>query len=433
MIKEITNISATKKKIAITVPADAIQGEIDRTLEGLKRDYRFPGFRKGKAPMSMVVKKFGKDAEGEAIEKLVPRFYSDALIEAKLSPVGNPQLESKIEYKPGSDMEMVLTVEVLPEIEGLKYEGIEVTDLPAAITDEDIDMAMERLKADKATYEPSENAAADGDVVIMDYEVSGEGVDAANSKFKGEVFKIGSDLMPSEFSKAITGKKKGEAVEFKVNFAPDFYAEEHAGKERAFKVSVNEVKNVKTPTLDDEFAKDLSFDDMAALRKHVGERLEKAKSDSIKRLQKADLLRKLIDNHEFEAPESLVSGELDNLLEQSKHQARAKGEEPDEAKLREELRESAVRHVKASVLLKAIGEKESVDVNESDLQQALMYSASRMGLSPENMVKYYVSRDGSLEGLRQSVYEDKVMDRLLEKAVKAPPKDNEEPRKKESK
>lgn len=426
MIKEITDISATKKKLAITVPADAIQGEIDRTLEGLRLNYSFQGFRKGKAPMSMVIKKFGKDAEGEALDKLVPKFYADALTEAKLTPVSNPQLDGKIEYKPGVDMEMVLTIEVLPEIKDLKFEGLEVTDMPSTITDEDIDIAMQRLQADKSTYEPSENAAADGDVIIMDYEVSGEGVDADKSKFNGEVFKIGSDLMPPDFSKAITGKKKGETVEFKVSFPADFYAEEHAGKERTFKVTINEVKNVKTPTLDDEFAKDLNFDDMAALRKHIAERLEKAKGDSIKRLQKADLLKKIIDNHEFEAPESLVEGELENLIEQSKHQARSKGEEPDEAKLRDELKESAVRHVKASVLLKIIGEREAVEVNENDLQQAIFYASSRMGLSPENMVKYYVSRDGSLEGLRQSVYEDKVMDRLLEKAVKVPLKDNEE-------
>lgn len=426
MIKEITDISATKKKLAITVPADAIQGEIDRTLEGLRLNYSFQGFRKGKAPMSMVIKKFGKDAEGEALDKLVPKFYADALTEAKLTPVSNPQLDGKIEYKPGVDMEMVLTIEVLPEIKDLKFEGLEVTDMPSTITDEDIDIAMQRLQADKSTYEPSENAVADGDVIIMDYEVSGEGVDADKSKFNGEVFKIGSDLMPPDFSKAITGKKKSETVEFKVSFPADFYAEEHAGKERTFKVTINEVKNVKAPTLDDEFAKDLNFDDMAALRKHISERLEKAKGDSIKRLQKADLLKKIIDNHEFEAPESLVEGELENLLEQSKHQARSKGEEPDEAKLKEELRESAVRHVKASVLLKIIGEKEAVEVNENDLQQAIFYASSRMGLSPENMVKYYVSRDGSLEGLRQSVYEDKVMDRLLEKAVKVPLKDNEE-------
>jgi trigger factor len=422
MIKSIEDISSTKKRLSIEIPADAIEQEIGKSLAYIRKNASFSGFRKGKAPMQLVEKRYGKDAESEAIEKIIPQYYSEAIKESNIRPIGNPALEGALNFKRNMDLDLTLTVEVSPEIKDLKYDSLTVTEVPVEIGEETVGEMLERLRQDRASYEPTEEPAGEGDVVIMDYHIKED-----EKSFEGEVYKLGTELMPSEFTDNLKGRKKGEKAEFEASFPEDYYSKELAGQKRNFSVELKEIKKMSLPDLDDELAKDLGFDDLAALRERVKERLEESHTSTMVKMQKAEILQKLIESHEFDAPESLVEGELENLMAQVRGKAQASGETIDEDKLREEYAGNAQRNVKASLVIQAIGEKEGIEVSEQEMNEKVMALAASVNMTPENIMKYYVSKDGSLDGLRQSVFEDKAMEMLIEKAEKVKPAETAKP------
>jgi trigger factor len=409
MLKTVEDISATKKRMRIEIPAEAIEEEIKNSLGKLKAKTRLPGYRPGKAPTALIEKRFGKDVEAEVIEKVVPQFFASALKEADMKPVSAPRMEEGLDFKRNEPLRLTMLVEVRPEIEGLNYEGVRVTALPTEVDDSNVDEALKRLREDKATYEPTEEPVKEGDLVIMDL-VTKEG----GKSFTGEVLKVGGDYMPPAFSENLTGLGKGGEAEFEVQFPDDYHSGELAGVKDTVKVSVKEVKKVLLPEMDDEFAKDLEFDDIKALREHVRGKLVESRKDAASKIMKGEAVRKLLDEYEFEAPESLVEEELKYMVATARVQ---RGEEgADDAALREEYLPVALRNVKATILLQTVAEKEGIEVTEEDVNRRVEEVSTRSGLSRENVMKYYISKDGSLEGLRHSVTEDKVLDILLERA-----------------
>ncbi len=429
MIKTTEDITSTKKRISIEIPAEAVESEIQGSLNTIRAQTRLPGFRKGKAPMSLIEKRFGKDVEGEAMERLVPQYYSKAIKEAELVPVSQPVLEGGIEIKRNEPLAMTFTVEVRPKVD-ITYEGLKVKDLEAKVEDKDVNETIKRLQQERATFEPTDGPVADGHIVIMDYEIAED-----DKSFKDEVFKVGSDLLPAEFSERLTGVAKGGTVEFEVAFPKDYYAEELAGQSRNFKVTVKEIKAENAPAIDDEFAKDMEFDSLEELKKHVRERMEGSQRDAVARMQKGLLVKDLVEAHEFDPPESFVEGELENMLaaERSKSLANPAAEGDgegtpafDEKAKREEYHPEAVKRAKASVVLDIIGEREDIEVSEDDMKSHIIKMAMEANTSPENLMKYYVAKDGSLEGMKQAVFEEKVLDLVLDCAKKVPedkPKD----------
>lgn len=409
MLKAVEDISTTRKRLKIEIPSEAIENEIQSGLKGLQKKAKIPGFRPGKAPLSIIEKRFGKDLEGEVMERLVPEYYANALKEANIKPVSRPMFESRPELRRHSPLEMTLTVEIRPEVKDLKYEGVKVKDIPVKVSDDEVEESLKKLQERRAVYEPQEEAAAHGDLVILDYETSGEG---DGQEYKDQTYKVGHGAMPEAFASAITGMKKGESKEFDVSFPEDFPSSDVAGKEVHFKVEVKEVKKPVLPEIDDELAKDIGFDDLEALKKHVSEQISKQKEDTVRKMQKAEVVSKIIADHPFDAPESMVEAELQRLVLEARHAGRKDSEED----LRAELRSAAENHVKATILLDIIGEKEDVKVADEEAKQKVEEHAARLGMTAENIMKYFIARDGSLDGLRNEIFEEKVLDILLERA-----------------
>jgi trigger factor len=326
----------------------------------------------------------------------VPEYYSNALKEANIRPVGRPEIAEKLELKRNAPLEMTLTVEIRPEVKDLKYEGVKVKEISVEVKDEEVEDALKDIQQKRTIYEPTEGAAVHGDMVVMDYQTSEEGKEY--NEFKDHTYKVGHGVMPEAFSKEIEGMKKGDEKEFNISFPEDFPTQDVAGKEISFKVSVKEVKNPVLPEVDDEFAKDLGFDDLAALKNHVEEQIRKSKEASAKKMQKAEVVSKILADHPFDAPESMVEVELQRLVAQARQAGRK--DETDEA-LREEFRPAALNHVRATVLLDIIGEKENIQVTEEEAKQKIDAMAAQIGMTPENIMKYYIARDGSLDGLRR--------------------------------
>lgn len=407
MLKTVEDVSATKKRLKIEIPGEVIEREIGKAMDRLRQRVRIPGYRPGKVPTALLEKRFGKEVESEAMEKVLPEYYASAVKEADITPISGPVLEEAVDYKRNAPLNMTFVVEVRPKIEDLAYEGVKVTEVPVSVEDQDVEETLRRLQEQKAVYESSEEPVETGDLVTMDYEIKEEGTRHAD-----QVLKVGSEPMPPEFSEKFIGLKKGAETEFEVDFPEDFQAREMAGKRYTFKVDLKEVKKANAPAIDDDLAKDVGFDDLEALKNHIRESILQSKNETVGRILKAQALGKIVEAHDFEPPESLLQEELTRLVDE----AVAKGRKEAREALTEEFRPAAARNVKASLLLQAIGEKEGVEVSEDDVKARVQALAERMSLTPENVMKYFVTRDGSLDGLRSSIFEEKVLDLILERA-----------------
>lgn len=410
MLKALEDISSTKKRLKIEVPAEAIESEIKKGLGEAQKKARIPGFRPGKAPMHLIEKKFGKDIEADVLEKIIPEFYLKAVKEADVTPVSRPVVEDSFDFKRNEPLSMTVAVEVRPKVENLNYEGVTVKGVSVEVKDDEIDTVLNRLAEEKATYESADEAVNQGDLVTIDYTVREAGED--NTVARDVVLKVGSGPYPQEFFDGLAGKKKDEEFTVEASFPEDSQSP-FAGKRPKFEIKIKDIKRRSLPAIDDELAKDLGFENIGLLKDKVRENILSSKNREAERARQREILDKLIESHSFDVPESLLNAEIGGII--SEIRAAGKDERTDEA-IKEELMPHAEKSVKASILLELIGEKEGITVSDDDVKEELLDMAQKYYVSPDNIIKYYMAKDGSLEGLKHSVFEKKVLNFLLNKA-----------------
>ncbi|MBI4684901.1 MAG: trigger factor [Nitrospirae bacterium] len=410
MLKAVEDISTTKKRLKIEIPSEAIEEKIKLSLEKMRQQAKIPGFRPGKAPMNMIEKHFGKSAEAETIEKIIPEFYEKALKEADIVPVASPELDGGLNFQRHNPLSLAFTVEIRPRIQNLSYSELAVKDIPITVTDSDIEAALKRLQDGKATYEIAEKAAENGDLVTVDYEIK---YDDQTSSAKDQVLQVGIGTLPKEISDSLIGKKAGETAEAEADFPENFHVKALAGKKTMVKNHIKAVKKKILPAIDDELAKDLGFENLDSLKAGVREEIEKAKKNEVQKIQKDEILEKLVNTHDFDLPESMLDRELSALVSEVRA---AKKSDKDENALRNELRPEAVRTAKAEILLSVIGGKEGIIVTDDEMKEKILEISQRLSMTPETLMKIYIQRDGSLEGFRSSLHGQKVLDLLLSMA-----------------
>ncbi|MEW5744699.1 MAG: trigger factor [Nitrospirota bacterium] len=409
MLKALEDVSATKKRLKIEIPAEAIEAEIRKGLNEAQRRAKFPGFRPGKAPMSLVEKKFGREVEAEVLERVIPDEYKKALKEAQLVPVAQPSVEESFDFQRNRPLSMTVTVEVRPAVENLTYENIPVKEAPVEVTEEEVTAVLNNIAEERAAFEAVDDAVQQGDLVTIDYTAR---VNGEETVAKDVVVKIGSGPYPQEFFDGLIGKKKDGPFEIEASF-PDDSPSPFAGKRPKFETVVKDIKRRVAVSLDDDFAKDLGMESLDQVKAKIRENILAAKNRDADRAKQREILDRLLETHQVEAPESLLAAEVEGMI--AGIRASGKDDRSDEA-LRQELTPQAEKSVRATILLDLIGEKEGVTVSEDDLKEEIISIAQKYYISPENVIKYYVTRDGSLEGLKHAVFERKVLSLLLSKA-----------------
>jgi len=435
LIKSIEDINATKKRLRIEIPSDVIEREIGGSLEKLRHSVKLPGFRPGKAPINLIEKRFGKDVEAEVLDKIIPEHLTNAIREADIKPVTMPILDEEFEFKRNNPINLSFTVEVLPKIENMEYENIKIKDIPFTVEEPDIEDTLKKLQDQKAIFEVADKEVEMDDLVTFEYAdseiVSGEN----DSSVKELISKMGNEIFPYDLMEKVTGKKKGDIVEFTTTF-DETKSRELAGKTANIKVKVSEVKKKSLPALDDEFAKDLGFANISELKEKIKEKIYSAKKEQIQKIQKAEIINKILEPIHFEVPETLLNRELESLMleknisgskqgkesldieteilqETSEADSSEKEEKEDpEAK----LKHKALRNVQASIIIDSIGQKEGITVTDTEVNERISSIAQRLSATPEAIRNFYMYKQGSLEGLKHSIYEEKVMDLLLSKA-----------------
>lgn len=416
MLKTFEDISTTKKRLKIEIPAEVLEKEIMESLSKVRSNAALPGFRQGKAPLGIIENKFGKKVETEVLEKMIPKEYVSALREARLTPIANPVIEEDYIFSRNQPVTMTFVVEVLPKIEPLIYEKIEVKEVPVTVEASDIEGVLKRIQDEKATFEPSEGPVAMNDLITMDYSGAELNIGAKDMSLRaGE-----AAFFPREFFEKLAGAEKGREFIIDTQFPAEHINRNIAGKKIPLTVVVTDIKKKTAPGLDDELAKDMGFETLEAFKKNISEVIAKSKKAETESAQKAEIMNKLVEMHVFDVPESLVDKETEVLAANAMvitADVKPGDDDKDETAFNPDLRNDAIKKVKAAVLIEMIGQKEGLRVTEDDIKNAMVGMSRNFSVTPEQLMKFYMSKEGSLDRLKNSIFEEKVLDLILSKAV----------------
>ncbi|MBI3357554.1 MAG: trigger factor [Nitrospirae bacterium] len=435
MKMEVTELGPMKRALKIEVPADEVTQRFSRAYIELNRQVRVPGFRPGKAPLTILEKRYAKTVEEDVIRSLVPDFYDRAIKQAGINPVlvEIPSLD-RVKIKRDSSFTFTATVEIKPKIELRDYKApnpISLKPDKRTVADEQLDRALEVLREQQARLDaaPAGTPLAEGDYAVVDLEGFLDGTPLEGTKKEGQLYKVGSKaaLLGIEIDAYLAGKKEKDIVEI-----PQAYPVSHpdhrvAGKTVQFRLVITGVKQKKLPALDDEFAKDCGpYTSLQEIKDKLRGEMEKALKKDIEESYKDTILKRLVDTHHFDLPETLVERELDAIVRQ-KLQARQRGKatdlgpagEAEELKtIRAEHREDANRRVKVGLILEAIAEKEGLSVSQEDLNNEVNRLATELRVPIADLVKMIQSGGkDSIEELRERILADKALDFVYRHAV----------------
>jgi trigger factor len=435
MKMEVTELGPMKRALKIEVPADEVMQRFSRAYIELNRQVRVPGFRPGKAPLTILEKRYARTVEEDVIRSLVPDFYDRAIKQAGINPVlvEIPPLD-RVKIKRDSSFTFTATVEIKPKIELRDYKApnpISLKPDKRTVADEQLDRALEVLREQQARLDvaPAGTPLAEGDYAVVDLEGFLDGTPLEGTKKEGQLYKVGSKaaLLGIEIDAYLAGKKEKDIVEISQAYPVSHPDHRVAGKTVQFRLVITGVKQKKLPALDDEFAKDCGpYTSLQEIKDKLRGEMEKALKKDIEESYKDTILKRLADTHHFDLPETLVERELDAIVRQKLH-ARQRGKATDLApaveaeelkKIREEHREDANRRVKVGLILEAIAEKEGLSVSQEDLNNEVNRLATELRVPIADLVKMIQagSKD-SIEELRERILADKALDFVYRHAV----------------
>lgn len=417
-VKEI-NAKGLNRELEVTVPANDIAKKREERLQEVGKTVKIAGFRPGKVPAAMLEQKYGRAVMGEVLEAVVNEATAAALKEKDLRPAMQPKIEVK-EFDEGKDLTFKVELEVLPKVEVKDLKGLKLEKPVVKIEKKQIDETLERIASHHKDSSPVEGdrALINGDLAIItfhgrtkDDNVAHEGMHAHGVKLE-----LGSGQFIPGFEEQLIGKKKGDKVEVNVTFPENYGASELAGREAIFDVDVEDIHEAKPVTINDDFAKQLGFDDEAKLREAVEHQIKSDYEGQSRMKLKRQLLDHLDETHKFEVPQGMVDAEYEGIVQQIQAERQAAGEEvTDEEK--EELKTIAERRVRLGLVLSELGNREKVNVSDQELQRAVIMEAQKYPGQEKMVFEFYQKNRNALESLRAPIFEEKVCELIFKDAA----------------
>jgi trigger factor len=414
---DLTEQSPVKRVLAIEVDADEMAQEKKRVLRGYAQKARIPGFRPGKAPLSLVEARFKKEVGEDVRERVMSRSFHEAAREHGLRPLGDPVVDEVTgEDDEGEPFRFKLSFEVLPEIEVKNYKGLEVRREAVAVTDAQVDEALEELRQSRTQLVTEEDrAAVTGDVIVCDV----RGTPSEGEPFERErtMIEVGATANPPAFNDKIEGVRAGDEPSFSIEYPAEYENKDLAGKTVAFEIKVHEVKIRQVPDLDDEFAKDLGeFDDLAALRERVREDLEHRRKHEVEGKLRQSLIDKVLVENPMVLPEVLVDVEVRQRLEEMIRRLYMQGVDPEKVeldwkKLRDQQEEPARKSVHARLVLDAVARAEGIEATPKEVEERVRQDARSVGETYETFKKRLKDHGGS-EVVKNQIVREKTLDLL---------------------
>ena len=409
-----------RKELELEIPADEVSKAMERVAKEFARLARVPGFRPGKAPVSLIKNRFAEDIKGEVLQKLVPQRVEKAVTEQKLTPVSQPQVD-KVEYNEGQPVKFRASFEVLPEFALGNYKNLEIEMPEMQITDESVAETLAEMQQRAATFTPVEGRAVQsGDFVQVKLHGTPEG-GGDPLQADSVLCHVGAEETMEPFNENLRGANVGDHKNFGVEYPADYPDAKLAGKKFHYSVDVLGVKTKTLPEINDEFAKDVSdAASLEELKKKIRDSLEHERDHRQKELQREKVLAELVKLHVFPVPDSLVEHQMDVRLERVVRSLAQQGVDPravnvDWVSLRRRQEERARDDVKAELVVDRIATEEKIDVTEEELQHELEHVASHGGESAE-VIRARLTKQGALDRMKAKLRSDKTVDWLAQNA-----------------
>jgi trigger factor len=430
--KEIAPQEHSSVKLTIKVDRDNVRAQYDDLLKEYTKNVQIPGFRRGKVPREVLVRKFGDGLKGEAlgriIEKSMTEVFEDESMtrEQKPLPYSSPRLEGEPKLDLDADLEFSVVYDVLPVVNVGQWKGLEAEAPDTAVTDGDLNRELEAIRDRNAfVLDRDEGAAAEKDnVVTVNYcELGENGVALPGTEREDFVFTLGSGYNIYKFDDEVTGMKKGETKDFEKTFPADFADAEMAGKTKKIRVSLSALKEKKLPDLDDDLAQDVDekFKTLEDLKNSIRKRLEGNLERKLREIRISRILEKIVENTPVDIPESMIRIELEsrwrNLArrfntspENIVKMMGASGKDPGE--IQEEWRPDAVKALHSRLIVETLIEREKFEASDEELEREIERQAGDMETALEEMKKYYED-ETMREYLKEDIKERKLFDVLL--------------------
>ena len=410
--------------LTFEVPAETFNKGLDQAFKKVVKQVNVPGFRKGKVPRKIFEQMFGVESlYQDAIDAVLPEAYTNAIDEAGISPVAQPEIDVE-EIENGQPVIFKANVTVKPEVKLGEYKGLEVERQDTAVTDEEIEEQLNDRRQGNAEFVIKEDEpAAEGDTVVLDFEGFTDGEPFEGGKAEGYELELGSGSFIPGFEEQLVGVKAGESKDVEVSFPEEYHAAELAGKPATFKVTVHEVKARELPELDDEFAKevDSEVESLDELRNKLKEQTAREKKDASEAALRDELVEQAAKNADIDIPEVMVESEVDRMVQEFGQRLQQQGmtldlyyqfSGQDEAALRAQMKEDAETRVRVSLVLEAIAEAEGVTVSEEDIQEELQTMSGQFNMDTEQIKQIL----GGTELVENDIRLKKTIEFLVENA-----------------
>jgi trigger factor len=413
-----------RRELELEIPAENVQKAAEKVARDLARVARVPGFRPGKAPVTLIRRRFADDIQGEVVQSLVPEYLEKALDEKKLIPVTRPEVD-KVEFKEGEPLRFRAVFEVLPEFELGEYKNLGVQVDAIEIGDAQVAKTLEEMRERAATFVPVEGRVAkDGDFVLI--KLAGTPVGGGDPVQADNILcHLGAEETLDSFNENLRGAQPGDTKKFQSKYPDDYPDPKLAGKTYDYSVEVQGIKEKKLPELNDEFAKDTAgetggFTTLAEMRTKILENLEAAKGQRQQSQGREKILELLVKRHDFPVPEALVESQMDTRLERVVRSLAAQGVDPravnvDWVSLRRRQHDPAVDDVKAELLLDRIATAENIEPTDEDVEKEIATLAEHSGESA-TALRARLTKQGALDRMKSKLRSDKTIEWLYRTA-----------------
>ena len=427
-----TELPDSRVRVDVEVPTEALERELNTAASQLGREMRVPGFRSGKVPPEVVLRQVGREAVlDEAVRRGLPGWYEEALADAGIQTVGDPQVDLSDLPEKGAPLAFTIEVGVVPPAQLGEYRGVEVGRREPRVDDQEVQAELERLRESLASLETVERPAGDGDFVVMDYMGQVDGTPFEGGEGRGQVVELGSGRLIPGFEEQLAGASAGDERTVELTFPDDYPAEHLAGKDASFAVEVKEVKQKRLPELDDDFAVEAGgYDSLDELRAEIESRIGQAEERAIEAEFREAAVDAVVDQAKIEVPHELVHSKAHEMWHRTSRRLAAQGMNPEQylsmaGKTEEELvvesESDAETALKREAVLAAIVEAEGIEVSDEEIEQALRASAPPD--ASDKQLKRALKRarsQGADEALREDIAMRKAVDLVVEAAKPIP-------------
>jgi len=411
------------KKYSITIASTDFAAAVDKKLEKVVQDIKMPGFRAGHAPKAMIEKKYRPSVLGEVLDDMVRDAVNNVIVENKLRPAVQPDIKLD-KFEDGKDIDFTMEVEILPEIKINDFSKLSLKKYVAKVQPQEVEKAIEQIAASRRNTSKiaEDRAAKKGDVVVIDFVGSIDGVEFNGGKGNNYPLELGSNSFIPGYEDQLIGHKAGETVNVKTTFPGNYHAKDLAGKEALFVTTIKEIREYTPVEINDDFAKSIGAKDLADLKANIEKRIAEDYENASHLKLKRELLDVMDKEYKFEVPQKMVDAEYDMIVKQYQNaKANNRLDEADKARdekdILAEYKDIALRRVKLGLVLSEISNQEKITLSADDINKAIMNEAKRYPGQEQMVFDYYVRNKEAVEALRAPAFEEKIINYVLDKAT----------------